>query len=220
MYYNNNMYQIPKKPLLLFKIITFVIIPFALFWTLVAGFNILYTRAYVNGLSMYPTLNSQISTTNKRDVIYIDNFASVSKNDIVVMDLRAHPDFGNYTIKRLIATAGDIVTINIKNDQYELCVNNQLIYTRALNDGLNTYTSFNQYINEHIYQSSRVLRLDDGSHGVKVNDGEVFVLGDNWNVSKDSALVGPVNAASIIGKVGFIISSNENEFISIIKSIF
>ena len=220
MYYNITMYQIPRKRLILFKLITLVIIPFAVFWTLVAGFNIFYTRAYVNGLSMHPTLNNQLSTTNKRDVIYIDNFADVSKNDIIVMDLRAHPDFKNYTIKRLIATAGDVVTIDIQNDCYELRVNNQLIYTKDLNNGLNTYTSFNQYIQEHIYQSSRILRLDNGVYGVKVNEGEIFVLGDNWNVSKDSSLVGPINEKSVIGKVRFIINPNENEFISILKSIF
>ena len=214
------MYKIPTRRLILFKIITIVIIPFALFWTFVAGFNLFYTRAYVNGLSMYPTLNEQLSTTNQRDVIYINNFAKVNKNDIVVMDLRAHPDFGNYTIKRLIATAGDEVTIIEESDCYALKVNNQLIYTRKFSDGLNTYSSFNQYIKSHLYQSSRIAKLDNGEYGIKVNQGEVFVLGDNWNVSKDSALVGPINEKTIIGKVGFVISPNENEFMGILKAIF
>ena len=214
------MYQIPRKRLILFRIITLLIIPFALFWTLVSGLNILYTRAYVNGYSMYPTLNEQLSTTNQRDVVYISNFGRINKNNIIVMDLRNHPDFGNYTIKRLIATEGDVVTITKQNDSYELKVNDQLIYTRKFNDGLNTYLSFNQYVNEHVYQTSRIIKLDSGEYGVKINEGEVFVLGDNWNVSKDSALVGPINKNSIIGKVSFIIQPNENEFIRILKSIF
>ena len=214
------MYKFPTKRLILFKVIALAIIPFALFWTFVAVFNILYTRAYVNGLSMYPTLNNQLYTTNQRDVVYISNFGKVCKNDIVVMDLRSHPDFGNYTIKRLIATAGDVVTITEETDCFALKVNGNLIYTREFSDGLNTYLSFDKYITEHIYQTSKVVRLDNGDYGVKVNPGEVFVLGDNWNVSKDSSLVGPINENTVIGKVSFVINPNQNEFIGILKSIF
>lgn len=215
------MYQIPTKRIILLRIITIIIIPFALFWSLIAGFNVLYTRAPVNGLSMYPTLNNQLSSTNKHDVVYISNFAKYYKNDIVVMDLRNHPDFGNFTIKRLIATAGDVVSITKESNYYALKVNNQLIYTRALDDGENTYISFNNhYIEEHKYQTSRVVKLDTGEYGVKVNQGEVFVLGDNWNISKDSAIVGPINEKTILGKVSFVIRAGQNEFISILKQIF
>lgn len=215
------MYKIPAKRLILFRIITLVIVPFALFWTFVAGFNIMYTRAPVNGLSMYPTLNKELSTTNKHDVIYVSNFSKFHKNDIVVMDLRDNPEFGNFTIKRLIATAGDVVSITIENDDYyALKVNGQLVYTKSFSDGLNTYLSFGNYTKEHMYQSSRVVKLDSGEYGVKINQGEVFVLGDNWNVSKDSATVGPIKQKTIIGKVRFIVPGGQNEFISILKQIF
>lgn len=214
------MYKIPTKRLILFKIITVVIVFFALCWTMIAGFNVIYTRAHVNGLSMYPTLNEQLSTVNQRDVIYINNFAKPARNDIVVMDLRSHAEFGNYTVKRLIATSGDVVTITIENDCYVLKVNAQLVYTRSFSDGLNTYLSFDKYVKEHMYQKSRVSKLDNGDYGVKVNHGEVFVLGDNWNVSKDSALVGPINEKTIIGRVDYVIKPNQNEFVSIIKGIF
>ena len=185
-----------------------------------AGFNILYTRAPVNGLSMYPTLNKQLTTTNKQDVVYINNFGKVCKDDIIVMDLRNHPEFGNYTIKRLIATSGDVVTMAIENDCYALKVNNQLLYTKTFSEGFNTYSSFTNYITEHIYQTDRVIKTDNNNYGVKVNQGEVFVLGDNWNVSKDSAMVGPISEKTILGKVSFIVRANENEFISILKQIF
>lgn len=214
------MYKIPTKRLIFLRIITIVIIPFALLWSLISGFNIIYTRAPVNGLSMYPTLNEQFEITNKNDVVYINNFGKFYKNDIVVMDLRKHPDFGNFTIKRLIATSGDVVSIAIESNHYALRVNNELIYTKEFNEGLNTYLSFENYTKEHMYQTSRVLKLDNGGYGVKVNQGEVFVLGDNWNVSKDSAMVGPVSQKTILGKVRFIIHSNQNEFISILKQIF
>ena len=71
-----------------------------------------------------------------------------------------------------------------------------------------------------MYQKSRVSKLDNGDYGVKVNHGEVFVLGDNWNVSKDSALVGPINEKTIIGRVDYVIKPNQNEIVSIIKRIF
>ena len=214
------MYKIPTKRLILFRIITLLIIPFALLWTLIAGFNVLYTKAYVNGLSMYPTLNKQLSITNEQDVVYISNFGKINKNDIIVMDLRTHPDFGNFTIKRLIATSGDVVSITEESDCYALKVNNQLVYTRKFSDGLNTYFSFVNYVEEHKYQPSRIVKLDDEVYGVKINAGEVFVLGDNWNVSKDSAISGPVSENAIIGKVSYVIEPNQNHFIGILKAIF
>ena len=214
------MYKIPIKRLILVKVITLVIIPFALFWTLVAGFNILYTRAYVNGFSMYPTLNEQLSTTNKQDVIYISNFGKVQKIDIIVMDLRDHSNFGNFTIKRLIATAGDIVSIAIENGHYVLKVNDQLIYTKDFSDGLNTYDSFRAYAKSHLTETSRIVRLDNDNYGVKIHQGEVFVLGDNWNVSVDSSLVGPLNEKTVLGKVAFIIHSGQNELVTLLKQIF
>ena len=214
------MYKNPTKRLILFRVITIVIIPFALFWTLLAGFNVLYTRAPVSGLSMYPTLNRELSTTNKHDVIYINNFGKFHKNDIVVMDLRDNPDFGDFIIKRLVATAGDVVSITIEDNHYALKVNTQLIYTKSFKEGLDTYLAFINYIKEHMYQSSRIVKLANEEYGVKVNDDEVFVLGDNWNVSKDSATVGPLKKKTIIGKVGFIVPAGQNEFISIVKQIF
>ena len=214
------MYKIPIKRLILAKVITIVIIPFAFLWTLLASFNILYTRAPVNGQSMYPTLNKHLSTTNKQDVVYISNFASVHKNDIIVMDLRDHPDFGNFTIKRLIATAGDIVSISIEDEFYALRVNNKLIYSRDFDNGRNTYFSLDSYIKSHLADTSRIVLLDDGNYGVKINQGEVFVLGDNWNVSRDSSIVGPINEKTIVGKVSFIIQSNQNELVSLLQQIF
>lgn len=215
------MYKIPTKRLILFRIIILIMIPFTLLWSLIAGFNILYTRAPVNGLSMYPTLNQHLSTSNKQDVVYISNFSTVHKNDIIVMDLRNYPEFGNFTIKRLIATAGDVVSITKEDNCYALKVNNQLVYTRALDDGDNTYTYFNKhYIEEHKYQTKRVIKLDNGEYGVKVNQGEVFVLGDNWNMSKDSAMVGPISEKTVLGKVRFIVNSGQNKFVSILKQIF
>lgn len=214
------MYKIPTKRLILLKIITIVIIPFVLLWTLMAGFNILYSRAYVNGISMYPTLNEHLSKTNKRDVVYISNFGKTHKNDIVVMDLRNHPDFGTFIIKRLIATAGDIVSIDIEHNHYALQVNGELVYTRSFKDGLDTYLSFDNYIKEHIQQTSRIIKLDNGNYGVKINHGEVFVLGDNWNASRDSSLTGPLNEKTIIGKASFIVHSNQNELKALLKQIF
>ena len=105
---------------------------FTLIVSLFAGFFIEYIRNNVNGSSMAPTLNSTFSITGERDIVYINRFAKVSCDDIVVLDLRNNPNFGNYAIKRLIAMEGDIVNIvwDNENRQYNLIVNDKIVESK------------------------------------------------------------------------------------------
>ena len=62
------------------------------------------------------------------------------------------------------------------------------------------------------------LAVDDLSLHIK--KGEIFVLGDNWEYSKDSSLVGPLDKNLIIGRVDIVIKPHQNEILSILKKIF
>ena len=219
------MYKLPKQNLIVLKIITCVIVFFAIISSLVAGFFVVYIRTYVNGNSMYPTLNSTYEQTNKRDIVYINRFAKVDIGDVVVLDLRKHPNFDNdYAIKRLIAKSGDIVNIEFDEQQliYNLIVNGNVIQSKEHKlFGYNTYSSFEQYINNHKHDLTRV-SVDEGDNvkGVIIKSGEIFVLGDNWEESKDSSLVGPLNSNTIVGRVDIVVKPSQNEFFSILKRIF
>ena len=212
------MYKLPTKKIFWLRTITAVIVFFALISMFVASFNICYIRTPVKGLSMYPTLNY----TTGEDIVYINRFANVKKNDIVVLDLTKHPEFQNYSIKRLIATEGDIVKIKLNIDElvFDLVVNNNVIYSKHYDNGFNTYNSLNTYISNHQLDSSRIIKDEQGDDCVIVKQGEIFILGDNWNVSIDSSLVGPISSKTIVGRVDIISTPNQSELLQILKRIF
>lgn len=218
------MYKLPRKKLIGLRIITSVILFFAVISIAVAGFFVVYIRTPVKGLSMYPTLNLNYEQTNKRDIVYINRFAKVKVGDIVVLDLRSNKDFGNFAIKRLVATEGDIVNMqfDVVNMQYNFIVNGQIVEFRTYKDfGYNSYAVFTQYVDMHKGNNQRI-KLDehDNVEGVIVQEGEIFVLGDNWEVSKDSTTVGPISKNTIVGRVDIVVMSNQNEILSILKRIF
>ena len=222
--YNKYMYNLPTKKLILLKSIAIIVVVFGIISSFFIGFNIVYTRTYVNGRSMLPTLNSSLDATNTRDVIYINKFANVKPNDIVVLDLRSNPNFGGYAVKRLIANPGDIVNIVFDGDslQYNVLVNGKIFYSKPFKTfGYNTYDSFVQYVATHQDDTTRIAKDENQNVvGIMIKQNEVFVLGDNWDVSKDSALVGPLKENSIVGRVDIVVNPHQNEFAQILKRIF
>lgn len=216
------MYKLPKLKISWLRVITFVIALFALISLAVASFNICFIRTTVKGSSMYPTLNHMYEQTNKQDVVYINRFADIDKGDVIVLDLTKHPSFGNYTIKRLVATEGDRVkiTLDTSNMEFSLIVNNNVVYVKPYDDGFNTYNSLNQYIYNHQHDPSRIVQDENGDNNVIVKKDEIFVLGDNWEMSKDSSLVGPFSIKNIVGRVDIVVNPNQNELFQILKRIF
>lgn len=216
------MYKLPTNKTFWLKVITIVIAFFALISLLVASFNVCFIRTSVKGASMYPTLNYMYNQTRKQDIVYINRFATANEGDIVVLDLTKHPNFGNYSVKRLIATGGDKVkiTLDVTKMELNLIVNNYTFYTKSYDEGFNTYNSLNQYISNHQQDSSRIVQDEDGDDCIIVKSNEIFVLGDNWTVSKDSSLVGPFNKNVLVGKVDIIVKPNQNELLQILKRIF
>lgn len=196
---------------------------FTLIVTFVAGLFVVYSRSYVNGHSMLPTLNSSLDLTGERDIVYINRFDDAEKGDIVVLDLRDYQNFKGYAVKRLIATEGDIVNIeyDIQVRQYNLVVNNKIVYSKPHQDfGYNTYSAFRQYINNHSQDFTRIKYIDNEPQGIIIKSNEIFVLGDNWDLSKDSSLVGPFKKSTMIGRVDIIVKPNQNELWQVLKRIF
>lgn len=210
------MYKFANKKIVIMRTVATVAVCFALISICFAGFFIVFCRSKVNGNSMEPTLNAQFSINGKQDVIYINRFADVKRGDIVVIDATKHSTFGNYIIKRLIAVEGDIVNMIYDNTvrQYKVIVNNEVVDSRPYQDfGYNTYDNFYAYIN-NVDESRKT------ENGLIIGKGEIFVLGDNWDNSKDSALVGAFKSKDIVGKVEIIARPNQNEFIEVLKRIF
>lgn len=185
-----------------------------IFLSLVLAFNITYTKSIVSGDSMATTFFDH-------DRVFINKFEKGKVGDIVVADIKNEENWdhtleGRYIVKRLVATAGDRVKIVcVEIGKYELYVNGELVYTKNAGGLLSTYSNFSAYVANNQLDTSRI---DNGA--IIVKQGEVFLLGDNWEVSYDSATVGPISESSLVGRVDIIVPKTDNIFWGAIKGVW
>ena len=183
--------------------------------------NVFYIRTTVNGSSMYPTLNLSAEATGKNDIVYINRFADAKINDIVVLDLRSHTNFEGYAIKRLIAVENDVVNIVWDGNKYNVVVNGEILYSRPYQEGgYETYENFVTCVLKNDKYKSQIVYDESVVVGFKVPQNQLFVLGDNWNLSKDSSIYGSFDKKTLIGKVDIVIQPKDIEVWEIIKKIF
>lgn len=181
--------------------------------SLILTFNITYTKSDVSG-------NSMVQTFFDGDRVFINRFEKGQVGDIVVADIKNEENWdhtleGSYIVKRLVASAGDRVKIVRVGEEYSLYVNDELIYTKNAGGLLSTYSNFVAYVTNN---QTDTTRIDNGS--VIVKEGEVFLLGDNWEVSYDSATVGPIRKSSLVGRVDIIVPKGDNIFWGAIKGVW
>lgn len=170
----------------------------------------LLRTSMIYGLSMYPTLNeSQVVVLSKLpyvfgepkagEVVVFDshcfqdgyepsNFASHMleslKYNVVSQKLfNIHDTEERYWIKRVIGVSGDTIEFS-GNSVYR---NGELLEEDYINkaEAANYEDTRNRYANTSI----------------TLEEGYVFVMGDNRNNSKDSRMMGPVDVRAIVGKV-------------------
>ena len=133
-----------------------------------------FVKTAVAGVSMEPTLmEGQVVIVNKIEYY----LKSPRRNDVIVYK-QSNREHSYYEIKRVIGLPGE--TVKIKNG---------IIYINdeALKEKVKTETIENAGLAEE---------------GIKLDDNEYFVLGDNRNDSEDSrfASVGNVLRNEILGK--------------------
>ena len=140
-------------------------------------FTFIARPATVDGESMMPTLQ------NGERLLISNLFYEPTAGDIVVLCGEADREEGKNLIKRIIATEGQ--TIDIDFEVGEVYVDGQKLDE--------------PYILEPTY-------LDEGTEfPLTVPEGEIFVMGDNRNGSRDSRslTVGTVKEEYIVGRVLF-----------------
>lgn len=140
-------------------------------------FTFIARPATVDGESMMPTLQ------NGERLLISNLFYEPTAGDIVVLCGEADREEGKNLIKRIIATEGQ--TIDIDFEAGEVYVDGQKLDE--------------PYILEPTY-------LDEGTEfPLTVPEGEIFVMGDNRNGSRDSRslTVGTVKEEYIVGRVLF-----------------
>ena len=138
----------------------------------------------VDGDSMNKTLNSG------EVIIVSDAFYAPKRGDIVVFhmtDDSGNPNNNKPLVKRVIGVGGDTVEIEYQGNQ-------QMTVTVTDKDGKVT-----ELVEEYVYLDPQ--RNAIGSvKKVKVPEGQVYVLGDNRNNSKDSRMIGCIDERTILGK--------------------
>ena len=134
----------------------------------------IFVKTAVAGVSMEPTLmEGQVVIVNKIEYY----LKSPKRNDVIVYK-QSNREHSYYEIKRVIGLPGE--TVKIKNGM--IYINDEV-----LKEKIKTETIENAGLAEE---------------GIKLDDNEYFVLGDNRNDSEDSrfASVGNVLKNEILGK--------------------
>lgn len=143
----------------------------------------------VNGPSMEKTLynNEKLITSNL--------FYTPERNDIIVFHQTGEYSFNEPIVKRVIGVAGDTVNVNYGKDTVIVTVTDRDGNTKVLEEDY-------QYIDKGSLNPYHLPTT------VVVEEGTVFVMGDNRYNSADSrdARIGLVDTRRILGKVVFRIS--------------
>lgn len=141
-----------------------------------------YAKVAVEGASMNQTLSDG-------DVLYAKRTKQVKRGDIVIIDVENYREefhfSGEFIVKRLIATAGD-----------KLYCREGVVYVCYAGE-----SEFHAAEEPYVYISSD-LPVSSGDFSVTtVEEGEVFVLGDNRLNSYDSGEVGCFSVDDIWGVI-------------------
>ena len=142
--------------------------------------NYLISPFFVKGASMEPNFF-------ENEYLIVDEityrFQPEKRGDIVVF--RYPQNQKEFFIKRLIGLPGE--EVQIKD-------NNVTIFNEEHPEG---------FVLDEFYLGEGVSTVAANEERIKVGANEIFVLGDNRNVSKDSRVFGPVNKSFLIGRVLF-----------------
>lgn len=132
----------------------------------------------VSGQSMYPTLHNG-------DHMIMSKLGGINRFDVVILKA---PDEDKEYIKRVIGMPGD--TVEVKSGV--LYINGKVVEQPFINSDNSKKTVF---IDD--FTLKELTGVD------KVPEGKYFVMGDNRGVSKDSRMIGFIDASAIEGKAVF-----------------
>lgn len=140
----------------------------------------LFSPFIVDGRSMENTLKDGERVFVNEIIL---NIHEPEAGDIIVFQYNEELNF----IKRVIGVAGDVV--EVRDD--ELYINGELVPEPYLDDE-----------KESLHSAGYVLTEDFGP--VEVGEGQLFVMGDNRDNSKDSRDIGTINIDQVIGRADLV----------------
>lgn len=183
-----------KKTRKIFSVITSVLLVLTILATTayIVVFS-LFAPVYIQGLSMYPTLNEFERTTGveyREFGLMNPKPGKLRRGDIVVFDI-SDDQSGNYIVKRVIGLPGETLKIHeggVNPDYIEITNNNS---TFRLEE-------------DYLLDAARYL-TSLGSYGtinaITLGENQYFALGDNRGASQDSRMIGPLTKGQLTGKL-------------------
>ncbi len=109
--------------------------------------------------------------TDGQHVITARHFTKLEQGDIIAFNFVEDDGTEDFHVKRIIGMPGDKVTVDGK----QVYVNDELVVEDA--------------------------EVDYGKASYQLTDSQYFVMGDNYDVSYDSRLHGPIEEDDILGEV-------------------
>lgn len=168
-----------RSPLNIFLNVVIVFFLAVLF--LEMSFNAFFTGIYVIDDSMRPTIiGAPSATSSGGEFIYVDKYAKPSRGDIVVVSRATADGTKGNIIKRVIALENDTVELV----EGVLILNGKEVKEYYLDDDYNSPDNDCNTFAEHT-----------------VEEGYMFLLGDNRNVSSDSRQNGCYSVENLVGVV-------------------
>lgn len=199
-----------EEKLLIMLISNFIFGFFILSALALMCFSLCIIECEVVGTSMQPNLNAKGG--QKSDIAYVNKFDhDYEYGDIVVIE-----GAKEIIIKRVMGLPGDIIDIVKIEDEFKFERNGQLIEEDYLK--LNYNLSEERVVNGmgSVYDKLQLLKTRKPelfeNDKLIVPENEIFVLGDNREVSSDSAINGPYSMSDVMGIVEDIRYYGEGEF--------
>lgn len=152
-------------------------------------FNSVYTNIYIKGSSMMPTLNgapTENSVLEGGDYVFVNTRVAPEYSDIVVVKTVDAQGVSYDIIKRVVAFGGD--TVKIDRGQLLIKYKGETEFTKIVEP----------YISDKF--NDPFLPINNfGEHVVE--EGCMFLLGDNRDISEDSRKKGDFPHSSLVGVV-------------------
>ncbi len=150
--------------------------------------SFLWTPMTVKGVSMNDTLHED------EHIILITAWYKYTYGDIIVFNRTTYDDQEKHIIKRVIGLPGDYIRFD----------ENELAFYRNGEKLVEDYVFGNYQSSYMDYSRTEIKNALCSQNGYLIEEGKVFVLGDNRMKSNDSHVYGAIDKTQIIGKYLFV----------------
>ncbi len=213
-------------------------------------FNLFFYRAYIVGISMQPTFNNykteeEYEWTDEdyktyRDIAVVSRYGEYGRGDIVLLQMnyeekeielngnkRTYYMEDEVIVKRIIAIGGDTLTLKFKSvgddnsvGYCEFYVNDERVDDSYIGEN-RLDMNYNYFRLFCIANNLTQVATEDGfSATLQIEEGTLFVLGDNRGHSQDSLIFGAFSEDKMLGKVVYSYKYNETFVGALLDDLF